>query len=97
MYVKDVTFEMFLEEFDRQGKGGRFSEEGLRKLYVALPGYDSNGEPIELSVTDTCCDYTEVSGLEEFRTIYGPEFRTMDDVISHFTVIPVGEGFIVQE
>jgi hypothetical protein len=55
MYQK-ITKDMFRDEFQRKGRGARFSYEALGALYDYLVNID---DAYELDVIGLCCDYTE--------------------------------------
>jgi hypothetical protein len=102
MLVKTVSFNDFLEEFEKFGREDNFSYEGKKALFDYLNQLsDDIGEPIELDIIGICCDFTEYSCLEEFNDAYGytvDEINSIDDISYYTTVIPIDdEGFIIQD
>lgn len=99
MLVKTVSFNDFLEEFEKYGRGEQFSYEGKKALFEYLNEFsDDIGEPIELDIIGICCDFTEYGCLEEFNDDYGYELNSIDDINYYTTVISIdGESFIIQD
>jgi len=92
-----VTHGDFVDAF-RQIRPDNFSNAGLSALYEDLMQYEAaTGEEIELDVIALCVDFSEYDSLEEINSDYPDEnFEDWDDVAFHTTVIPVGDGAIVQ-
>ena len=67
MIVKTFDLYDFRREFERYGRGGRFSDEALEELFNY---YDDSSEPYELDVIGICCTWTEYENLEEYAKEY---------------------------
>lgn len=97
---KTLSINEFREEFGDYGRGDQFSYEGLEALYEELMEFEeASGEEMELDVIAICCEFTEYDDIEEFRSNYGEEFETIDDVCERTMVIqiPNSDGFIIQD
>ena len=94
--VNEYQFE---RAFKNMGRGEQFSYDGLKALYQYLVEYEEDtGEEVELDVIAICCDFSEYDNLKEFQAEYGKEYKTIEDIGDHTTVIPVdGESFIIQQ
>lgn len=102
MLVKTVSFNDFLEEFEKHGRENQFSYEGKKALYNYLNELGEDlGEPIELDVIAICCDFTEYSDLKEFNDDYSysiNEVDSIDDIDYYTTLIKIDdERFIIQK
>jgi hypothetical protein len=77
----------------------QFSYQGLGALFDYFEELeDGIGEEIELDVIGICCEYTEYEELSEFQEEYGKEYKTIEDIEDHTTVIPVfGDSFIIEQ
>ena len=82
-----------------QLRPNNFSYQGLGALFDYFEELeDSIGEEIELDVIGICCEYSEYDNPSEFQEDYGEEYKTIEDIGDHTTVIPVdGESFIIQQ
>lgn len=102
MLVKTVSFNDFLEEFEKHGRENQFSYEGKKALFNYLNELAEDiGEPIELDVIAICCDFTEYSDLKEFNDNYsysiGYDIDSIEDINDYTIVIPIDEkSFIIQ-
>lgn len=102
MLVKKISFNDFLEEFEKYGREDSFSYEGKKALYNYLNELGEDiGKPIELDIIGLCCDFTEYESLEEFNDDYGytiDEINSIEDIEYYTIVIPINEeAFIFQE
>ena len=101
MLVKKVSFNDFLEEFEKHERGDQFSYQGKKALYEYLNELGEDlGEPIELDVIALCCEFTEYSSLQEFNNDYGytiGEINSIDEIEYYTTVIKIDESFIIQD
>ena len=77
----------------------QFSYQGLGALFDYFEELeDGIGEEIELDVIGICCEYTEYENLSEFQEDYGKEYKTIEDIGDHTTVITVDDdSFIIQQ
>ena len=77
----------------------QFSYQGLGALFDYFEELeDGIGEEIELDVIGICCEYTEYEDLSEFQEDYGEEYKTIEDIGDHTTVITVDDdSFIIQQ
>ena len=77
----------------------QFSYQGLGALFDYFEEIeDGIGEEIELDVIGICCEYTEYEDLSEFQEDYGEEYKTIEDIGDHTTVITVDDdSFIIQQ
>ena len=94
--VNEYQFE---RAFADMGRLSQFSYEGRQSLYEYFEEYeDSTGEEIELDVIAICCEYTEYENLSEFQREYGQEYKTIEDIEDHTTVITINDdSFIIQQ
>lgn len=102
MLVKSVSFNDFLEEFEKHGKNENFSYEGKKALYNYLNELSEDiGEPIKLDIIGLCCDFTEYSDLKEFNDDYGysiDDVEDVEDIKDYTTVIRIDDNsFIIQD
>ena len=87
----------FHDAFRRMNRLENFSYEGRRALFEYLENLaNDTGEPMELDVIALCCDFSEYGSLELFNKEYGKLYTSWDAVQDETTVIPVGDGAIVQ-
>lgn len=92
MYI-EVTFNRFCDAFQDMGREDQFSYEALKALFDYYEDLEeSTNETIELDVIAICCDWTEYESEEELANDYG----SLENVEANTTVIPIGEGFLVQ-
>ena len=64
MYVT-VSFDGFVNAFERKGRANQFSHDGLSALFDHLEqGEDAMNLSIELDVIALCCEYAEVEADE---------------------------------
>ena len=77
-----VNIYTFREAFNRMGRGGQFSYQGLEVLFNYLESLeeDGNGE-YELDVIGFCCDFAEdtARGIAEAYSIDLSEAEGLDD------------------
>ena len=75
-----------------------FSYSGLKALYNYLEDYECDtGEPVELDVIATCCDYTEYESLEAFQEEYCEDYQSIEDIEQATQVIMIDDTrFIIQ-
>ena len=102
MLVKKVTFNDFIEEFEKYERENQFSYEGKKALFEYLNELAENiGQPIELDIIGLCCEYTEYNNLQEFNDNYSysiDEVDSIDEIEYYTTVIPINEeAFIIQD
>lgn len=75
----------------------KFSYDGLAALFDYFEELeDSTGEEMEFDMVAIACDFTEYASFAEFQEAYGDEYKSWDDVEYTTSVIPVGDGAIVQ-
>lgn len=103
MLIKRVSFDDFLKEFEKHGRGEQFSYEGKKALFEYLNELSEDlGEPFELDVIALCCEFTQYNSLEDFNRDYsyslGYDIKDIEDINDYTIVIPVGdETFIIQD
>lgn len=103
MLIKKVSFNDFLEEFEKYGRENQFSYEGKKALFNYLEELGEDlGEPIELDIIAICCDFTEYTNLEEFNDAYGycmgKDIENIEDISYYTIVIPIDkQSFIIQD
>lgn len=77
-----VNFHLFADAFRNYDRADNFSYDGLKELFNWCEDVDPE---MELDVIALCCDWTEVSDMEELRREYLhvlealPEDATFDD------------------
>jgi tRNA A37 threonylcarbamoyltransferase TsaD len=90
--VNIYDFQRAFKAYDRDN----FSYEGLKALFEHLEQYeDDTGEEVELDVIALCCEFTEYACLEDFQEDYGEEFKTLEEIGEHTTVIPVEHSALI--
>jgi len=74
-----------------------FSYPGLVALWEYFEEYEQDtGEEIELDIIAICCEYSEFTSLKDFQASYGRRYKTLTDIATYTTVIPIpGSGFII--
>lgn len=101
-----MTHTEFIDAFESSDTyRNNFSRKGLLALFVYLEDLEfSTGEEMEFDMVGIACDFTEYASIAEFRMHYGSEYErvgiacdTWHDVCEDTTVIPVGDGAIVQD
>jgi len=102
MLVKKVSFNDFLEEFEKYGRENQFSYDGKKALFDYLEELSEDlGEPMELDIIGLCCEFTEYQSLQEFNDDYGytiNEINSIDEIEYYTTVIRIDdESFIIQD
>ena len=102
MLVKKVSFNDFLEEFEKHGRENQFSYEGKRALFDYLEELSEDlGEPIELDIIALCCEFTEYDSIEAFNDDYGytvGDIEDIEDIKYYKVVIQIDENrFIIQD
>ena len=102
MLVNRVSFNDFLEEFEKYGREDNFSYQGKKALYEYLNELGEDiGEPIELDIIGICSDFSEYENLKELNKDYGYTIGNIDCIedLEHYTiVIPIDEkSFIIQD
>jgi hypothetical protein len=82
-----VSFNDFVDAFQRYARYDSFGYEGLRIIFDYLEEYEeSTGEEIEMDVIAICCDYT----LEHYSDIaknYGIELNPEDEEREHIEAV----------
>ena len=69
--IQTVSFDDFVDEFQRMGRGEQFTYAGLRALFDHIQTWEEQtGKQYELNVIDVCCDWEEYSA-EEFLIQFG--------------------------
>jgi len=101
MLIKKITFNDFVEEFEKYGRGEQFSYEGKKALYDYLNDLaEDTGEVIELDVISLCCEFVEYDSLEQFNDDYSyslGDIKDIEEINDYTIVIPVSdESFIIQ-
>jgi hypothetical protein len=97
-----INFSQFTDAFngpEGSDRSNQFSYEGKKALFDYLEEYeDSTGEEVELDVIALCCEYTEYSCIKDFHSDYEEdEYPSVEAIEQATTVIPVGNGFIIQQ
>ena len=91
-----ITKSDFRDAFHKMERGNQFSYDGLGALYDYLEECEGeNGLGIELDVIAICCNFTEYGSLAELQEDYN-HIHSLEELENHTLVIPVGEGFIIQ-
>ena len=91
-----VNFNQFTDAF-RSIRPDNFTYDGLRALYDYFEQYgEDTGAELELDVIAFCCEYTEFEGMKEFQEAYGSDYKTLEDVENATTIMPAGDGFVIQ-
>lgn len=95
---KTINVYDFKDAFRNYGRQDQFSYDGLTALFEWLENYEEEtGQEIELDVIALCCDFSEVSNIQEFNEYYDLDCEDMDEASEHTLIIPVGgESFIYQ-
>jgi hypothetical protein len=73
-----VNIHTFREAFNRMGRGGHFSYEGLGLLFDYLEELEHCEEEYELDVVALCCDFAEDTPLDIAEN-YSIELDGLDD------------------
>lgn len=103
MLIKRVSFNDFLQEFEKHGRKDQFSYEAKKALYEYLNQIsDDLGKPLKLDVIALCCEFTEYESLQEFNNDYsyslGHDVDCIDDIYNYTTVIQIDKNsFIIQD
>ena len=75
-----------------------FSYSGLKALYNYLEDYECDtGEPVELDVIATCCDYTEYESLEAFQEEYGEDYQSIENIEQDTLIMIDDTSFIIHQ
>lgn len=89
----------FEQAFHAYERFDNFGYDGLKALFNYLTELEEDcGVEMELDVIALCCDYTRYEDLDELNKEYREEFKTLDEVRDHTTVIEIedSEAFIIQ-
>jgi len=91
-----VYFNDFYDVFQSK-RPDDFSYEGLKALFDYLEQYEQDcDQELELDVIALCCDFAEYDSIDQFRSDYGDEYQTFDDIEQKTTLIKIDdEKFIV--
>ena len=86
-----VNIHTFREAFNRMGRGGHFSYEGLGLLFDYLTELEHCEEEYELDVVALCCDFAEDTPLDiaENYSIELPNVEGLDDETAHYAISTV--------
>ena len=85
---EQVTFCRFYDAFECRREN--FSYEGLKALFYYLEDYEESvGEEMELDVIAICCEYNEWEDLKEFQNNHSDDYKTLEDIEEHTTVIRI--------
>lgn len=90
-------FERLFREANRENQ---FSREGLNALFDYLEELEQDcGEEFDIDVIGICCDFCEYDNIEDFRSYYGAEYESMEDIEDRTIIIPISgtDGFIIQQ
>lgn len=94
-----INISIFVDEF-QSIRPGNFSYDGLNVLFDYLEEYeDAAGQEMELDIIALCCEFSEYEDLEDFKSNYGDDFQTIEDIHSYTTVIEISgtDRFIIQD
>lgn len=94
-----VTFQMFVDAFNRMDRETSFSYEGMRALFDYIEEEDnSTDHETELDIPTFSCEYAEYDSIDAFNADY-PSYavESMDDLYRYVTVIPIDDKrFIIR-
>lgn len=96
---QDVNFSDFVDAFRKMGREEHFTYEGLRALYdYLIDSEEETGRETELDVIALCCEFWEYGDIKDFQCDFSDEYKTIDDIRDHTTVIEIPEtgGFIIR-
>mgnify|MGYP001323231893 CR=1 FL=1 len=89
----------FIEAFKQSSRKDQFSYEALEALFDYLEEYsDSTGEPVELDIIATCCEWTEATWkqvADDYNILFDDDM-TEDDKISHVYDFLLDETQVVE-
>ena len=87
----------FRDAFRRCDRDGQFSYCALGAIFDYIEESEQDlGQEAELDPIGICCDFAEMSDLEDFNEQYGLNCKTLEEVQDHTQVIPVDDvGFVV--
>jgi hypothetical protein len=76
----------FREAFNRMGRGGQFSYEGLNLLFDYLEECEDERNESELDVVAICCDYSEetVKDISEMYNVETNDGYTQEEAVVEF-------------
>ena len=87
----------FRDAFQKMGRAGPFSYEGLGSLYDYLEEMGDGTNGVELDVIALCCEFTEYKNLKELQENY-TDIASMEDLGNNTSVIMVDDdSFIIQD
>ena len=102
-----VTFTQFTDAFENAGRQNDFTYEGKKALFDYLEQWEEDlGLEIELDTIALCGEYVEYATLEELFNDYSNLFdrdfneytlQEIEEILTdNATLIPVGDGYIIQ-
>ena len=102
-----INQNMFMDAFEKAGRGDQFSYDGLQSLFEYLEELElDTNEEMELDVVAICCDFTEYDTALEAAEGYGWEAADEDreeqeeaaiEWLGERTlIINAGSGIIIQ-
>ena len=99
---KSITKNEFMDEFKSCDRKDNFTYDGLSALYDYIENlYEDcypEGAEYELDVIALCCEYSEYEDIEEFRSQFGENYETIEDIEQATTVIMISDNsFIIQD
>ena len=90
----------FRDAFQKMGRAGQFSYEGLGALYDWLEEMGVVDEmrdetnDVELDVIALCCEFTEYKNLKELQENY-TDIASMEDLVNNTSVIMVDDDSFI--
>ena len=95
---KTVSFYDFVDAFRDYDREHQFSRKGLSALWDYLEECEKDmGYELELDVIGLCCEFSEYESLEDCNEDRGSEYKSLDELADHTTVIEFEGGIIVGE
>ena len=84
------------DAFRSCGRGSQFSYAALGAIFDQLAELErDSGQEFELDPIGICCEYQEMSDLEDFNEQYGMSCKTISEVQDLTLAIPVDGGRFV--
>ena len=94
MHIK-VTKSMFIDAFKRM-RPENFSYDALGAMFDYFDEFEHEPD-IELDVIAICCEYSEYDSLTDYNKQYNTEYKSMDELEMHTTVIEINDERFVAE
>ena len=98
--IQNVTNQMFHDAFVNTNRADNFSYEALNALFDYFEEIGEGPETeYELDVIAICCEFAEYADIEEFRSDYGSEYESIEDIEQDTTVLRIenSDSFIIHQ